>query len=236
MLVAALAMLVPLGPARQCVLRPQHQVRAAPRCAAPPSAPRERRTKKRLRAGAGGAKATPKDVAREKHLFFDEVTLSVRGGQGGHGAAFDLPKAGKGAKLARTADGDFALPEGGGRGGSVVLEVDTALQDLLHLHGRPLVAAPRGADSAGLNQYRKVQRQQREASFLSHVDLDCISPTSPPHLPYISYLSPLYLPDSSPTSPRRTSSPTLTWASTTTSGSAASCAPRRRRTLTLTQP
>ena len=168
MLVAALAMLVPLGPARQCVLRPQHQARAAPRCAAPPSAPRERRTKKRLRAGAGGAKATPKDVAREKHLFFDEVTLSVRGGQGGHGAAFDLPKAGKGAKLARTADGDFALPEGGGRGGSVVLEVDTALQDLLHLHGRPLVAAPRGADSAGLNQYRKVQRQQREVSLLSN--------------------------------------------------------------------
>ena len=131
MLVAALAMLVPLGPARQCVLLPQQQARAAPRCAAPPSAPRERRAKKRLRAGAGGAKATPKDVAREKHLFFDEVTLSVRGGQGGHGAAFDLPKAGKGAKLARTADGDFALPEGGGRGGSVVLEVDTALQDLL---------------------------------------------------------------------------------------------------------
>ena len=202
MLVAALAMLVPLGPARQCVLRPQHQARAAPRCAAPPSAPRERRTKKRLRAGAGGAKATPKDVAREKHLFFDEVTLSVRGGQGGHGAAFDLPKAGKGAKLARTADGDFALPEGGGRGGSVVLEVDTALQDLLHLHGRPLVAAPRGADSAGLNQYRKVQRQQREASFLSHVDLDCISPTSPLHLPCISPTSPIYLPYISPTSPR----------------------------------
>ena len=64
------------------------------------------------RAGAGGAKATPKDVAREKHLFFDEVTLSVRGGQGGHGAAFDLPKAGKGAKLARTADGGQA--DGGG--------------------------------------------------------------------------------------------------------------------------
>ena len=53
----------------------------------------------------------------------------------------------------------------------MVLEVDTSLQDLLHLHGRPLVAAPRGADSAGLNQYRKVQRQQREASFLSNVDL-----------------------------------------------------------------
>ena len=54
---------------------------------------------------------------------------------------------------------------------SVVLEVDTSLQDLLHLHGRPLIAAPRGADSAGLNQYRKVRRQQREASFLSNVDL-----------------------------------------------------------------
>ena len=45
------------------------------------------------------------------------MSLSVRGGQGGHGAAFDLPDKGKGAKLGRTSDGDFALPEGGGRGG-----------------------------------------------------------------------------------------------------------------------
>jgi len=173
MLVPALAMLVPLGPAQQLVQHRQHhaRARAAPRCAAPPSGPRRKpnpdpnpNRKKRL------SEATPADVAKEKHLFFDEVALSVRGGQGGHGAAFHLPKVGKGAKLGRTADGDFALPEGGGRGGSVVLEVDTSLQDLLHLHGRPLVAAPRGADSAGLNQYRKVQRQQREASYLSNVD------------------------------------------------------------------
>ena len=117
------------------------------------------------------SEATPADVAKEKHLFFDEVSLSVRGGHGGRGDAFNLPKAGKGAKIRRTADGDFDLPEGGGRGGSVILEVDTALQDLLHLHGRPLVAAPHGADSAGLNQYRKVQRMQKEASILANVDL-----------------------------------------------------------------
>ena len=117
MIVPALAMLVPLGPARQCVLHPQHHARAALRMqrAVPPSAPKERRTKKRL--GSEGTKATPAAVAKEKHLFFDEVSLSVRGGQGGHGAAFDLPKVGKGAKLGRTSDGDFALPEGGGRGG-----------------------------------------------------------------------------------------------------------------------
>ena len=115
MIVPALVMLVPLGPARQCVLHPQHHARAALRCAVPPSAPKERRTKKRL--GSEGTKATPAAVAKEKHLFFDEVSLSVRGGQGGHGAAFDLPKVGKGAKLGRTSDGDFALPEGGGRGG-----------------------------------------------------------------------------------------------------------------------
>ena len=117
MIVPALAMLVPLGPARQCVLHPQHHARAALRMqrAVPPSAPKERRTKKRL--GSDGTKATPAAVAKEKHLFFDEVSLSVRGGQGGHGAAFDLPDKGKGAKLGRTSDGDFALPEGGGRGG-----------------------------------------------------------------------------------------------------------------------
>ena len=114
------------------------------------------------------SESTPSGLAKDKHLFFDEVAVSVRGGHGGNGAAFHLPRAGKGAKLKRTADGDFELPAGGGHGGRVVLEVDTSLQDLLHLHGRPLLAAPHGADSAGLNQYRKVQRQQREVSFLSN--------------------------------------------------------------------
>ena len=137
----ALALVLPLSP---------HRHRAV-RMVAPPKGP----GRKKL------ASATPADVAKDKHLFFDEVAVSVRGGHGGRGAAFDLPKVGKGAKLGRTADGDFDLPEGGGRGGSVILEVDTALQDLLHMHGRPLVAAPHGADSAGLNQYRKVQRLQR---------------------------------------------------------------------------
>ena len=112
MLVPALAMLVPLGHQPSMQQHPQHHARAALRCAAPPSSPPNGpRRKKRL------SEATPADVAREKHLFFDEVSLSVRGGQGGHGAAFHLPKVGKGAKLGRTSDGDFALPEGGGRGG-----------------------------------------------------------------------------------------------------------------------
>ena len=81
MLVPALAMLVPLGPARQCVLHPQHHARAAPRMqgAVPPSAPKERRTKKRL--GSDGTKATPAAVAKEKHLFFDEVFIILVQGE-----------------------------------------------------------------------------------------------------------------------------------------------------------
>ena len=79
MIVPALVMLVPLGPARQCVLHPQHHARAALRCAVPPSAPKERRTKKRL--GSDGTKATPAAVAKEKHLFFDEVFIILVQGE-----------------------------------------------------------------------------------------------------------------------------------------------------------
>ena len=112
--------------------------RASPRqiCMAQPQG---KKKKKVLKPSAPPKSST---VAKEKHLFFDEVMIGARGGAGGNGAAVSLPKVGKGAWIRRTADGDYDLPPGGGRGGSVVLEVDTSLCDLLHLHDRPpLVAA-----------------------------------------------------------------------------------------------
>ena len=98
-----------------------------------------RRPTKRL-----AAKAAPADVAREKHLHFDEVEVLARGGHGGHGAVVSLPSRGDGPKLRRTSDDDFELPPGGGHGGDVVLYVDPALSDLLHLRATSTLCAARG--------------------------------------------------------------------------------------------
>ena len=45
---------------------------------------------------------------------------------------------GEGPRLKLTADNDFELPPGGGAGGDVVLFVDPATPDLLHLRERPV--------------------------------------------------------------------------------------------------
>ena len=79
------------------------------------------------------AKPPPK-IAKEAHNFFDGASVAVQSGGGGDGHVLKLNDGGP--RLARTADGDFELPPGGGSGGSVVLVVDTALCDLLHLHSR----------------------------------------------------------------------------------------------------
>ena len=103
------------------------------------------------------------ELEKEKHLLFDEVEVVVRGGAGGHGAVISLPKRGEGPKLKRKADNDFALPPGGGDGGDVVLFVDPALSTLLHLRGRPVLAATRGGDSLGLLDLQAGRHYDRES-------------------------------------------------------------------------
>ena len=116
-----------------------------------------RRPTKRL-----AAKAAPADVAREKHLHFDEVEVLARGGHGGHGAVVSLPSRGDGPKLRRTSDDDFELPPGGGHGGDVVLYVDPALSDLLHLRATSTLCAARGGDSLGLRDLAAARERLRE--------------------------------------------------------------------------
>jgi len=95
------------------------------------------------------------------HEYFDRVDVTVRAGAGGHGAVIRLPRGGKGPKLDRNADGDLELPPGGGTGGDVVLFVDPAVPDLLHLHSRPRLTAERGSDSPGLTHLSASARLQR---------------------------------------------------------------------------
>ena len=104
----------------------------------------------------------PSDIEKDKHLHFDEAVVTVRAGAGGRGAVIPPDAAGEGRRLKRTSDSDFELPPGGGCGGDVILFVDPALSDLLHLRGRRLLAAPSGGDSLGLRDLPAAYQRQRE--------------------------------------------------------------------------
>ena len=104
-------------------------------------------------------KAMPAAIEKEKHLHFDHADITVRGGAGGHGAVIRLPGPGEGPRLPKDSDGNFMLPEGGGRGGDVLLEVDPSLSDLLHLHSRGELSAQRGSDSEGLANYGRDRKR-----------------------------------------------------------------------------
>ncbi|KAL1529683.1 hypothetical protein AB1Y20_000622 [Prymnesium parvum] len=102
-------------------------------------------------------RAPSKDLDKEKHLYFDQVSIVVRSGNGGDGMLLTLPKRGEGPLLEKNADGDFVLPPGGGRGGDVFLVVDPSLSDLLHLRERSKadLAAESGKDSRGFQDWKK---------------------------------------------------------------------------------
>ena len=87
-----------------------------------------------------------------------------------------------GPRLARTADGDFELPPGGGSGGSVVLVVDTA-PATCSTCTREGAAAERGTDSPQLRNVRATRMVQREAALAktegAAPPLDAREPSSP---------------------------------------------------------
>ena len=107
-------------------------------------------------------KSPPADVLKEKWRHFDEAEVMCRSGAGGHGAVISLPKRGAGPRLRRTADDDFELPPGGGNGGHVYLFVDPSCGDLLHLRGRPTLAAMGGGDSLGVRDMAAARERWRE--------------------------------------------------------------------------
>ncbi|KAI6688291.1 hypothetical protein NL676_025119 [Syzygium grande] len=102
---------------------------------------------------------TPASLAREPHKYFDRAVVTVRSGDGGHGAVLGMPgrdrASGKQREKERTTrrrgslkrdfDGSLVLPVGG-HGGDVVVYADEARDSLLEFHGRSRYNAKRGGN------------------------------------------------------------------------------------------
>ncbi|KAF8022775.1 hypothetical protein BT93_F0324 [Corymbia citriodora subsp. variegata] len=103
---------------------------------------------------------TPASLSREPHKYFDRAVVTVRSGDGGHGAILGMPaqergsgsgrqrekeKAKRRGSLKRDFDGSLILPVGG-HGGDVVIYADEAKDSLLEFHGRSRYNAKRGGN------------------------------------------------------------------------------------------
>lgn len=120
-----------------------------------------------------------KQLEEEKHLLFDTADIVVKSGSGGRGEVIDykdaFPVKGRGPviNLRRDADGNPELPPGGGDGGNIVLFVDPARTDLLHLRGRrrEKLVAGAGGDSQGMRDYhRAIGKWRDHADTKEHLD------------------------------------------------------------------
>ncbi|TKY57667.1 GTP-binding protein OBGC2 [Spatholobus suberectus] len=112
--------------------------------------------RKTVRCGATSANASPPPSAsltKEPHKYFDHVIITVRAGDGGHGAVLNqgvkqehdkAKKKGKGS-LKRDFDGSLILPVGG-HGGDVVIYADEAKDTLLEFHNKSRYHAKRGGN------------------------------------------------------------------------------------------
>ncbi|KAI3989178.1 hypothetical protein MKX01_033214 [Papaver californicum] len=103
--------------------------------------------------------STPSTLIKEPHKYFDQVIITVRSGDGGHGAILGLPdqkappksqgKYGKENKwkssFKRDPDGSLVLPMGG-RGGDVIIYADERLDTLLEYHKKTRHNAKRGGN------------------------------------------------------------------------------------------
>ncbi|XP_010549270.1 PREDICTED: probable GTP-binding protein OBGC2 [Tarenaya hassleriana] len=104
-------------------------------------------------------------LVKEPHKYFDQVIITVRAGDGGHGAVLTMPNQrpdksqGKSRKdktkrrnpsYKRDYDGSVILPVGG-HGGDVVIYADEEKDSLLELHNQKRYSAKRGGnvDSLG---------------------------------------------------------------------------------------
>ncbi|KAG4962335.1 hypothetical protein GLYMA_14G070100v4 [Glycine max] len=115
--------------------------------------------RKTARCGVTSADAsTPlsTSLAKEPHKYFDHVIITVRSGDGGHGAVLNQQqqeqeqqgktklKKGKGS-LKRDFDGSLILPMGG-HGGDVLLYADESKDTLLEFHNKSRYHAKRGGN------------------------------------------------------------------------------------------
>ncbi|KAL8059106.1 hypothetical protein ABFX02_03G065400 [Erythranthe guttata] len=104
---------------------------------------------------------TPENLIKESHKYFDEVIITVRAGDGGHGAVLSLPnQKGPSSKpkgkiekekerrkglYKRDFDGSLILPVGG-HGGNVVIYADESKDTLLEFHQQSRYNAKRGGN------------------------------------------------------------------------------------------
>ncbi|XP_015884910.3 probable GTP-binding protein OBGC2 isoform X2 [Ziziphus jujuba] len=101
----------------------------------------------------------PATLAKEPHKYFDQVIITVRSGDGGHGAVLSMPNhrggkaQGKQSKESkrkkslykRDFDGSLILPMGG-HGGDVVIYADEGKDTLLEFHTKSRYNAKRGGN------------------------------------------------------------------------------------------
>lgn len=98
-------------------------------------------------------------MIKEPHKYFDQVIITVRSGDGGHGAVLSMPNQrggksqGKQSKentrkkslYKRDFDGSLILPMGG-HGGDVVIYADEGKDTLLEFHAKSRYNAKRGGN------------------------------------------------------------------------------------------
>ncbi|EEF52648.1 GTP-dependent nucleic acid-binding protein engD, putative [Ricinus communis] len=102
--------------------------------------------------------APPASFIREPHKYFDQVIITVRSGDGGHGAILNMPqpqqkssdvkskkKQNKKSSYKRDFDGSLILPMGG-HGGDVVIYADEGKDFLLEFHSKSRFNAKRGGN------------------------------------------------------------------------------------------
>lgn len=109
---------------------------------------------------------SPSALTKEAHKYFDQVFITVRAGDGGHGAILNTPnertttkekekekekvrKKKKSGSLKRDFDGSLILPSGG-HGGDVVIYADESLDTLLEFHNKNRYSAKRGGNVDGM--------------------------------------------------------------------------------------
>lgn len=106
------------------------------------------------------ASPSVESLAREPHKYFDQANITVRAGDGGHGATLnasaqkapskslskeDKAKAWKKGSFKRDFDGSLILPMGG-HGGDVVIYADESKDTLLEFHNKGRYVAKRGGN------------------------------------------------------------------------------------------
>ena len=102
----------------------------------------------------------PSTLIREPHKYFDQVIITVRSGDGGHGSILSMPnqrppsksqgkhdkdKMRKKSLYKRDFDGSLILPMGG-HGGDVIIYADEGEDTLLEFHNKSRYNAKRGGN------------------------------------------------------------------------------------------